>query len=173
MRELDLSCNTILPASAEFNTVVARRGPGPNVYRPPVSAEERAAQRARADAAREASKPVPPYEMRSFVLNYEFDSELATLSIGNANTALGYAREIGADRIVVTGYRASSLLSTGEQLEELDFMARKRAEEVEQVIRKLGVPEGTSLEVNWVDQAVAGDGINDWEGRRTEINVYP
>lgn len=173
LRELDLSCNTILPARDEYNTFEPRRGPGPNVRRIPPTPEQIAAQRARAEAERQARVPVPPYEPRTFQLHYEFDSELAVLTIGNAREALDYARAVNADRIRITGHRSSALLSDGSRLEEQTFMARKRAEELAAVMRQLGVPDGVELEVSWDDALIVGDGIDDWEGRVTEIEVFP
>lgn len=173
MRELDLSCNTILPARDEYNTFEPRRGPGPNVRRVPPTPEQVAAQRARAEAQRQARIPVPPYEPRTFSLHYEFDNELAVLTIGNARDALEYAEAVDAERIRITGYRSSALLSDGSRLEELPYLARKRAEELATVLRQLGIPEGVELEVTWDDTLIEGDGVDDWEGRVTEIEVFP
>lgn len=173
MRELDLSCNTILPARADYNNFEPRRGPGPNVRRIPPTPEQAAAQRARAEAERQARIPVPPFQPRTFQLHYEFDSELAVLTIGNANQALDYAEAVNADRIRITAHRSSALLSDGSRLEELPYMARKRAEEVAAVMRQLGIPEGVELEVTWDDALIEGDGVDDWEGRVTEIEVFP
>jgi hypothetical protein len=173
MRELDLACNTILPANERYNNFEPRRGPGPNVKREPPTPEQVAAARARAEEQRKARIPVPPYEARSFLLHYEFDSELAVLSIGNASDALEYARAIDASRIRITASRASSLLSDGTRLTEAEFIARKRAEEVALVMRQLGIPEGVELEVTWNDELTEGDGIDDWQGRVTEIAVFP
>lgn len=173
MRELDLSCNTILPANERYNNFEPRRGPGPNVKRLPPTQEQIAARQARAEEERKAAIPVPPYQPRSFLLHYEFDSELAVLNIGNARAALEYARVIDAGRIRITAHRASSLLSDGTQLMEVEYIARKRAEELAAVMRQLGIPEGIDLEVIWNDDVVMGDGIDDWEGRVTEIAVFP
>lgn len=173
MRELDLSCNTILPANENYNNLEARRGPGPNVKRLPPTPEQIAAQRARADEARKAAIPAPPFQPRSFFLNYEFDSELAVLNINNANAALEYARAVDASRIKITAQRTSSLLSDGTRLVEAEFIARKRAEELVAVLRQLGIPEGVELEITLRDEVVEGDGSNDWEARVTEIEVFP
>ncbi len=173
MRELDLSCNTILPANERYNTFEPRRGPGPNIKREPPTPEQIAAQRARADEQRKARIPVPPYQPRSFLLHYEFDSELAVLNINNASAALEYARAVGAKRIKITASRASSLLSDGTRLTEAEFIARKRAEELVAVMRQLGIPEGVDVEVIWNAEAIQGDGVDDWEGRVTEIEVFP
>lgn len=173
LRELDSSCTTILPATARDNVIEPRRGPGPNIYRAPQTPEQQAAARARADAARKASIPVPPFQARTFSLNYEFDSEIAVLTIGKANEALQYAKQINAKRIKVTAYRSSALLSDGSRLTEVDFMARKRAMELEKVLHQLGIPDGVELEVTWSDMVVEGDGRDDWKGRVTEIEVFP
>jgi hypothetical protein len=173
MRELDPGCNTILPARAEYNTFEPRRGPGPNVRRLPPTPEEAAAARARQEAQRQASIPVPPFEARTFEVHYEFDSEYSYLHIGNARQALDYARAVNAKRIKITAHRSSSLLSDGSRIEELPYMARKRAEDVAEVMGKLGLPDGIALEVTWDDTAIQGDGIDDWEGRVTRIEVFP
>jgi hypothetical protein len=173
LRELDLSCNSILPANERYNNLEPRRGPGPNVRREPQTPEQIAAARARAEEARQARIPVPPYQNRSFQLHYEFDSELAVLNIGNANEALQYARAVNAKHIKITSYRASSLLSDGTRLVEVEFIARKRAEELAAVMQQLGIPEGIELEVTWSNEINEGDGISDWEGRVTEIEVFP
>lgn len=174
LRELDLSCNLILPATAEYNDdFEPRRGPGPNVRREPVSPEQLAARRAQADAARGANALTPPYQPRTFSLHYEFDSELAVITINNAAQALDYARTVKADRIRITAHRSTSLLSDGSRLEEAPFMARKRAEELALVMRQLGIPEGAMLEVTWEDKPIDGDGVDDWEGRVTKIEVFP
>jgi hypothetical protein len=55
----------------------------------------------------------------------------------------------------------------------VEFIARKRAEEVAAVMRQLGIPEGVELEVIWKDEVNEGDGLDDWEGRVTEIEVFP
>lgn len=173
MRELDLSCNTILPANGQHNDFEPRRGPGPNVYRAPISAEELAAAREEEEAERLANLPTPPYEERSFMLHYEFDSELAALTIGNATEALEYARYIEASAINIDSYRASSLLSNGNRLTELASMPERRANEIANTLQKLGLPNGTELTVNWHEDTIEGDGIDDWQGRRTEITVIP
>lgn len=173
MRELDNNCRTMLPENPRFNTLAPRRGPGPSPAQPPRSPEQiAAAQRAAAERA-EAARPKPPYSAMTFELHYEFDSELAGLTINELQDALKYAGEIGAKSIEVVSYRASVLLSNGKQLTELDSMAQRRAKELESVMRMYGVPEGAELKVRWVDAAQPGNGVDDWTRRRTDIIVTP
>jgi hypothetical protein len=178
MRELDAGCRTILPEQDRFNTIEARRGPGPSPAQPPRTPEAiAAAAAARAEreaaAAVEAAKIVPPYQPREYEMLYDFDSELAVFTIGEVQNALRYAATIGAKTIEVTGYRASSLLSNGEQLAEVAFIAERRAKELESTLRMLGLPEGTSLEVKWDDSAQPGNGRDDWSRRRALVRVIP
>jgi hypothetical protein len=178
MRELDANCRTMLPEQDRYNTIEARRGPGPSPAPPPRTPEAvaaAAAERAEREAAEreEAASIVPPYQPREYEMLYEFDSELAVFTIGQVEDALEYAAKIGASRLSVTGYRSSSLLSSGEQLEEAVFIAKRRAQELESTMRMLGVPEGTSLEINWEEAVVPGNGRDDWSRRRALVRVTP
>ncbi|MEY4640478.1 MAG: hypothetical protein RLZZ227_472 [Pseudomonadota bacterium] len=178
MRELDATCRTQLPEVDAFNTIEPRRGPGPSPAQPPRTPDQAAAAAAARDAAlaaeREAmAKIVPPYQPRDYEMLYEFDSELAVFTIGEVEKALEYAALIGASKILVTGYRSSSLLSNGQQLEEAPFIAKRRAQELESTLRMLGIPQGVALEVTWEDAVVPGNGVNDWSRRRALVRVIP
>lgn len=173
MRELNPACNQMLPMLPRYNTIEPRRGPGPNVFRAPVTEEERAAQRAQEAAQREANRPQPPYEERTFVLHYEFDSELATLTLGEAREALEYLAQIDGSKIQITGYRSAVELSNGEMLEEKPFMAERRAQELGNTLTKLGLPQGTSLEVSWEEDVLPTNGVDNWDKRRSEIRIIP
>src|SRR5580692_9993209 len=86
MRELDASCNTVLPADPRFQ-IIGRRGPGPNTA---------------ASALRRPPPPptvTPPYAPKTFTLTYEFDSELAARTIGEALNAVQYAQAVHAREI--------------------------------------------------------------------------
>lgn len=175
MRELDNSCRTVRPEQARFNTIEPRRGPGPNVPPEARTPEQvAAAAAARAAAQREREAPlVPPFQPREYEMLYEFDSELAVFTVGQVQEALEYARKLGKSRISVIGYRASSLLSNGQQLAEAPFIARRRAQELETTLRMLGLPEGSTLDVSWDDTIIAGTGRDDWSLRRAIVRVTP
>lgn len=178
MRELDPTCRTVLPAQDRFNTLAPRRGPGPSPAQPPRTPEQIAAaaeQRAAREAAlrEEAAKLKPPYEAREYEMLYDFDSELAVFTIGEVQNALRYAGQIKASAIEVVGYRSSSLLSNGQELEEVPFIAKRRAQELESTLRMLGLPEGTRLDVRWEDSVVKGNGRDDWSRRRAVVRVVP
>jgi hypothetical protein len=163
MRELDASCNTLLPADPRFH-IVGRRGPGPNTA---------------ASALRKLPPPpapptlTAPYSAKTFTLTYEFDSELASRSIEEALKAVQYARVVQARTITVTAHRGSTLLSDGTLAREIPVIAQLRAQELARTLRKLGLPNNSTLMVAWDEELEPANGINDPDRRRTEIAVTP
>ncbi len=163
MRELDPTCNTMLPLDASYD-IVGRRVPGPNVAR--VASQ-------RPPGPPPAPTPTPPFKAETFTLLYEFDSELATTTINNALRALKYAEAVNAKRIEIMGYRATVKLSDGTTLTEIPKIAQLRAEEAANTLRKIGVPASATLGVKWNDAPLAADGINAPQQRHTDIIVTP
>lgn len=172
LRELDNNCRTILPETTKYNTIEPRRGPGPSPA-PVARAAPDPAAAAQRQARAAAEKPTPPFVAKTFTLNYEFDSELAGLTINGLQEALRYAADIKAKTIEIVSYRGSVLLSNGQQLQEIPTIARRRAKELEDVTRMYGVPAGTTLKVRAVDEVQMGTGHDDWSRRRSEIIVSP
>jgi len=167
MRELDSSCRTMLPENPRFNTIDARRGPGPNEPPQPRPAGAAPPQRPAPEV------PQPPYTARDYEMMYDFDSELAVFTINRVQDALRYAAQIKASAIEIVGYRGSSLLSNGEALDEAPFIAERRARELENSLRMLGLPEGTRLDVRWEDTPLPGNGRDDWTRRHALVRVVP
>lgn len=163
MRELDPSCNTLLPANPEYH-INGRRGPGPNTA-------ESALRRPPAPPP----PPVvtPPYLPRTFTLTYDFDSELASRTIGEALKAVQYAQATQAKRITITGYRGATLLSDGTLSVEIESIARLRAQELANTVRRLRIPGSTELLLKWESKPQPADGVTDPERRRAEIVVTP
>jgi outer membrane protein OmpA-like peptidoglycan-associated protein len=163
MRELDPSCNTLLPADPRYH-IEGRRGPGPNTA---------ASALRRPPAPPTAPTPQRPYQARTFTLTYDFDSELASRTIRNALQAVQYARAIDAKRITIIGYRGATLLSDGRTLAEIPKIAQLRAQALAGTVRELGLPKTAALVVRWKDEPQPADGITDPERRRSEIVVTP
>jgi len=163
MRELDGSCNTLLPADPRFH-ILGRRGPGPNTA---------------ASALRRPPSPpappifTPPYKAKIFTLTYEFDSELAARTIGEALNAVQYAQAVQARQITITGHRGSTLLSDGSRAAEIALMAQLRAQELARTLKKLGLPATSTLTVRWDSELEPADGITDPDRRRADIAVTP
>jgi hypothetical protein len=163
MRELDATCNTMLPADPRFQ-IVGRRGPGPNTA---------------ASALRRPPPPpapptlTPPYTAKTFTLTYEFDSELATRTIVEALNAVQYAQAVRAREITIVGHRGSTLLSDGSLVQEIPSIAQLRAEELARAVTKLGLPHTATLTVRWDNQLEGADGVTDPDRRRAEISVTP
>jgi hypothetical protein len=163
MRELDASCNTLLPAALNFN-IKARRGPGPNTAASALRPLPQPAQ---------AQTPTPPFKAQTFTLTYEFDSELASRSIGEVLKAVQYARAIDAAQITIVGHRGATLLSDGSVVEEIPKIATLRVNELVTAVQKLGIPSKTKLAQRAVNQPEPADGVTDPVRRRAEITVVP
>ncbi|MGC1458562.1 MAG: hypothetical protein WA825_09820 [Steroidobacteraceae bacterium] len=163
MRELDAACNELLPADPRFH-IMARRGPGPNTA---------------ASALRTPPPPaapptvIVPYRPKSFTLTFDFDSELASLTITEALKAVQYAQAVQARTIEIVGHRGGTLLTDGTLAQEIPIIARLRAQELARTLRKLGLPATSMLSVRWDDEVEPADGITDPDRRRAEIVVTP
>ncbi len=157
LKEVNLSCNTLLPTDPSIEAPPAQRGAGPSSRRP---------EGATGRAARQ-----PLTGEHEFTIPYAFNDdylELAATQI--VNEAAAYAKKIGATSVKVSGYRATSLLSNGNRLVEKAGLAEKRAQNIETVLRGLGV---SHLTVESKSDAEPGDGQTDASRRRVTILVTP
>jgi outer membrane protein OmpA-like peptidoglycan-associated protein len=155
VREINLACNTLLPAEPGIDAPSASRGPGPSSRRPePVS------------------EPGQPLSGRQeFTVHYSFNDDYLEFGAHKAVTeAASYAKQTGASNIKVTGYRATSLLSNGQRLIEKPGLAEKRAQNIATLLRGLGAANVT---VDWKSEAEQADGRTDPTRRRVSIVVTP
>ncbi len=154
-KEVNLACNTLLPADPTIEAPAAPRGPGPS------SRREKAVPPAKA----------PLTGQQEFVVLYEFnDDYLEFFASGVVNEAAAYAKRVGAAKVKVTGYRATSVLSNGTRMVEKEGLAEKRSQSVATVLRGLGVK---GVEAEWKGEAQAGDGQGDASRRRVVVVVTP
>jgi len=155
LKEVNLACNTLLPAEPGIDAPAAPRGPGPSSVRPKAAAP-----------ARE-----PPTGRREFTVLYSFNDDYleyrANLVV---NQAAAYAKRIGAASVKVSGYRATTLLSNGERLIEKSGLAEKRAQNIATLLRGLGVP---NVMADWTTEPEPGDGLTDASRRRVTILAKP
>jgi hypothetical protein len=84
-----------------------------------------------------------------------------------------YAQAVQAKRITISGYRGAILLSDGTLAVEIESIARLRAEELANTVRRLRPPASTELQLKWEPKPAPADGVTDPEHRRTEILVTP
>ena len=145
LKEVNLSCNTLLPAEPGIDV------PG---------------------SARAQSAPLEPvagaYEI---TVLYAFnDDSLESAYIPVLTLAADYAKRIGASSVKVSGYRATSVLSNGDRLVEQAGIAEKRAQNIATLLRGLGV-SGVTVESK--ADATQGDGVSDPSRRRVTILVSP
>jgi len=108
---------------------------------------------------------------RAWEMIYTFDSDRGDGPSLQALVALVQAAvQDNAPSINVHGYRGSSLLDSGEILEEPSGLARQRAVKIAQIISGLGYPE-SKINIAWSEDAEAPDGRTDWRRRRVTVAV--
>jgi outer membrane protein OmpA-like peptidoglycan-associated protein len=157
LKELNLNCNTLLPAEPGIEAPPAPRGAGPSSMR------------------NEQSKPPQPSGAPStgqwtYTILYSFnDDYLEFAGNGVVSEAAAQAKSSGL-KVTVQGYRATSLLSNGQRMVEKAGLAEKRAHNIATLLHGLGV---SNITTEWKSEAEPGDGISDASRRRVTITVGP
>ena len=155
LKEVNLACNTLLPAEPGIDAPAAPRGPGPSSHRtePVITPRE------------------PLSGRQEFKVLYSFNDDYLEYAANQVVTdAAAYARRIGAANVKVAGYRATTLLSNGDRLIEKTGIAEKRAQNVATLLRGLGV---SHVAVEWSNEPEPGDGQTDPSRRRVTILITP
>jgi outer membrane protein OmpA-like peptidoglycan-associated protein len=154
LKEVNLACNTLLPAENGIDAPPALRGAGPASVRPAPSGPKK-----------------PLTGPQEFTVLYAFDDDYLDYAGNRTVTeAAEYAKRIGASSVKVEGYRATTVLSNGSQMVEKAGLAEKRAEAAAIILRGLGVAHVT---VSSKTEAQPGDGVADASRRRVSILVTP
>jgi outer membrane protein OmpA-like peptidoglycan-associated protein len=155
VKELNLACNTLLPAEPGIDAPPVSRGPGPSSHPPEPAGAARA----------------PLTGKQEFTILYSFNDDYLEFG-GNkiVNEAAAYAKQSGVKTVTVRGYRATSLLSNGQRLTEKEGLAEKRAQNIATLLRGLGV---ATVTVNSQADAEPADGTTDPSHRRVSILVNP
>jgi outer membrane protein OmpA-like peptidoglycan-associated protein len=155
VKEINPACNTILPAEPGIDAPQAPRAAGPASYR--------------------LAEPLPAPDSltgpQEFTVLYAFNDDFVDFAaIATVRRAAGYAVKIGASAVKVTGYRATTLLSNGENLVEKAGLAEKRAQDIATLLRGSSV---TGVSADWRKDPEPGDGKTDPTRRRVAITVIP
>jgi hypothetical protein len=158
--ELDAACNTaVLPAEERYNlTFEPPRPPGPSA--------------GRLAFAGAPQPPAPAEPPREFALRYDFDGLVVFRHAGDLTAIFDAARAVNARRIAITGYRGTVLLSDGTTLTENAALPRRRAEQIESLLRGAGLTD-VAYDVEWHDEPGTADGLNDAGLRRVTVELTP
>jgi len=158
--ELDAACNTaVLPAEDRYNlTFEPPRPPGPSA--------------GRLAFAGAAAPPRPAEPPRAFTLRYDFDGLIVFRHAGELTSILDSAKARNARVVAITGNRGGVLLSNGTTLVEKPAMARRRAEQVAELLRGAGLTN-VEYRVRWHDEAGAADGDDDAALRLVTVELDP
>jgi len=155
VKEVDPSCETLLPAEPGIEAPPAPRGAGPSP-RPLVT-----------EKPPRAGLKGP----QEFTVRFAFNDDYVEFgSIQVVNEAAAYAKSIHASSVKVMGYRATTVLSNGTRLVEKSGLAEKRAQDVAALLRGLDVP---AVAVDWKGDPEPGDGQTDASRRRVTIQITP
>jgi hypothetical protein len=157
IQELDGSCNTLLPAEERYNLPFEPpRPPGPS--------------KGRLAFGDPVTKPKFERASNTFELRYEFDSLVMFRHAQPLQQIFEHARHSGAAKLRITGYRAASLLSNGQLMQESHDIGRRRAEQVADLLRGAGLV-GLQYEVTWHDDTRRANGVDDSTRRRVQVVV--
>ena len=154
VKEVNLACNTLLPAEPGIEAPAAPRGPGPSSRRT------------------EPSRPRETFAgAHEFVVLYSFNDDYLQYAANQVvSEAAAYAKRNKASAVKISGYRATTLLSNGERLLEKPGLAERRAQNIATLLRGLGV---AGMTVEWKNDAEPADGQTDASRRRVTILVTP
>lgn len=160
--ELDPRCNTQLPAEERFNlTFEPPRPPGPS---------------GGSLAFNTLPMPVKPAEVQravhEYTLTYDFDGLVNFKTPYQLTPILDLANAMPAAQVEITGHRGAALLSDGTVLTEQADLARRRAEQVAELLRGAGLITPV-YQIRWVEAAPTPDGIEDYRQRRVDITLRP
>lgn len=159
MQELDGTCNTMLPAEERYNLPFEPpRPPGPSkgrlAFGDPVTKPQ----------SEEATTS------KSFELRYEFDSLVMFRHAQPLQQIFEHAKRSGATKVQITGYRAATLLSNGQLMQENKDIGRRRAEQVADLLRGAGLID-LQYDVRWQDETKRAEGAEDSALRRVQVVV--
>jgi outer membrane protein OmpA-like peptidoglycan-associated protein len=160
--EPDSSCNTILPAVDKYTVPFAPRPPGPSggalaFQTPPAAA---------------AAPLKPPFAAKEFSIYYDFDTPVGGRHASILGQIVDYAEKSEAKRVVVNGYRGATLLSDKSVLTEQPGIAKARAEEIADLLRRAGLSK-VVIQVMSQSEPEPPRGVDDWKSRRTTVRVEP
>jgi len=156
--EPDSSCNTILPAVDKYTVPFAPRPPGPS------------------EGTLAFQTPPPPAAStgaaREFSIYYDFDAPVAGRHAPILAQIVDYAEKSEAKRVIVNGYRGATLLSDKTVLTEREGIAKARAEEVADLLKRAGLSKA-AIQVTFRADPEPPKGVDDWQSRRTTVRVEP
>ena len=167
--ELDLSCNTILPAEPGIEAPPTRRPAGPSTRQAPVVVGDAPPAAGRGPQERFTG----PFTERIFNIFYDFDSSfLFSRDTRIVNQAAVYATAANARSVEITAHRSASLLSNGRVMTENEAIATRRAERVVEILKGLGTAPA-SIKVSIAADVAKPDGVTDPQNRLLTIRVMP
>jgi len=160
--EPDSSCNTILPAADKYTVPFAPRPPGPS----------EGTLAFQTTPAQTTAPSQPPFAPKEFSIYYDFDAPVTGRHAAILTQIVDYAEKSEAKRVIVNGYRGATLLSDKTVLTEREGIAKARAEEVADLLKRAGLSKA-AIQVTSRSEPEPPKGVDDWQSRRTTVRVEP
>jgi outer membrane protein OmpA-like peptidoglycan-associated protein len=151
--EPDSSCNTILPAVDKYTVPFAPRPPGPS------------------EGTLAFQTPAAP-ALKEFSIYYDFDAPVTGRHAAILTQIVDYAEKSEAKHVIVNGYRGATMLSDKTVLAEREGIAKARAEEVADLLKRAGLSK-VVFQVTFQGEPEPPKGVDDWQSRRTTVRVEP
>lgn len=160
--EINLACNTILPAEPGIEAPPTRRPAGPSTRQPAAATPRETPERF-----------TPPFGEREWKIFYDFDSAfLFSRDTRVVSQAAEFAIAAKAKAVEIIVQRGAVLLSNGQTLTESEAVAAQRAETVADLLRGLGT-DSSSVKIRIEPGVARPDGISDPQNRVVSIRVKP
>lgn len=126
----------------------------------------------------ERAAPTPPFADKSFHILFDFDSSFLVYQLSDwlFDQAITYIHGVHPREVVVTGWAATDPATvSGRQIAEQPEIARARAEQIAESLRRMGVSDAI-LRVRWETaaqpiDAEGADGLAEPSRRRVDIDV--
>ena len=168
MRELDTTCNVMLPARPGYAVAFAKRPPGPGTSGRSRETINTTYASAGLDSPDYVPKPVKR-ERREFVIPYNFDSHV-NWRYREIKEAIEFARNLRASSIEIIGQESAVLLTNGEIIREQPGLGEIRARKVADLFADYTLKD---VKVSSVVDSRKPDGRSDFLGRIVRIVVTP
>ncbi len=157
MQERADDCNQLLPAEDRYDLpFTPPRPPGPSMGRLAF------------DYPAPPPPPKPPFQPKSFEIHYEFNGTVGFSTPRFIMPVLKYAREVKASKIEITGVRAATKLDDGSLLIEDEAIAARRANQIADLLKGVGLTSP-----NYVVVAKNKYQVGGWDARRVTVVVSP
>jgi hypothetical protein len=104
-------------------------------------------------------------------LYFDFDRGLAFRHPPQLTGIRDLAERMAASAIRIRATRGAMRLSDGRLIVEAESIARRRSEDIQRLLRGLGID--APIEAEWSSDPAPADGVDDWMSRGVVVTLVP